>query len=322
MLRATNLTKEYPVRGGENVVQALAGVSLELGEGETLGIVGESGSGKSTLAKLLVRLEDPTSGTVELDGVDLTKLRGKALREQRQRIQMLFQDPYSSLNPRQRVGAILTEVLGVHRLAGDARGRARRVGELLELVGLDPRLAQRYPHELSGGQRQRVGIARALAVEPKVLLLDEPVSALDVSVRAEIMNLLDDLRRDLRLSYVFISHDVSMVRHISDRVAVLYLGRVVELGDWKSVLDQSAHPYTVALGAAVPVPDPTLAEPIHATVIGEVPDPANPPSGCPFHPRCPLAEDVCLRTEPKLLSLRPSHEVACHVAIRDAVPAA
>ncbi|GIH13885.1 ABC transporter ATP-binding protein [Rugosimonospora africana] len=322
MLRATNLTKQYPVRGGDGVVQALAGVSLELAEGETLGIVGESGSGKSTLAKLLVRLEDPTSGTVELDGVDLTTLRGGALREQRRRIQMLFQDPYSSLNPRQRIGAILGEVLAVHRLAGDARGRQRRVGELLDLVGLDPRLTQRYPHELSGGQRQRVGIARALAVEPKVLLLDEPVSALDVSVRAEIMNLLDDLRRDLRLAYVFISHDVSMVRHISDRVAVMYLGRIVEQGDWKSVLDDSAHPYTVALGAAVPVPDPSLAEPIQATVVGEVPDPANPPSGCPFHPRCPLAEDVCLSTDPKLLPLRPNHNVACHVAIRAAVPAA
>ncbi|HEY2674377.1 MAG TPA: oligopeptide/dipeptide ABC transporter ATP-binding protein [Rugosimonospora sp.] len=322
MLRATNLTKQYPVRGTDGVVQALAGVSLELAEGETLGIVGESGSGKSTLAKLLVRLEDPTSGTVELDGVDLTALRGGALREQRRRIQMLFQDPYSSLNPRQRIGGILGEVLAVHRLAGDARGRARRVGELLDLVGLDARLGQRYPHELSGGQRQRVGIARALAVEPKVLLLDEPVSALDVSVRAEIMNLLDDLRRDLRLAYVFISHDVSMVRHISDRVAVMYLGRIVEQGDWKSVLDDSAHPYTVALGAAVPVPDPTVAEPIQATVVGEVPDPANPPSGCPFHPRCPLAEDVCLRTDPRLLPLRPHHDVACHVAIRTAVPAA
>jgi oligopeptide/dipeptide ABC transporter ATP-binding protein len=304
------------------VVHALAGVSLELAEGETLGIVGESGSGKSTLAKLLVRLEDPTSGTVELDGVDLTALRGGPLREQRRRIQMLFQDPYSSLNPRQRIGAILGEVLAVHRLAGDARGRERRIGELLDLVGLDTRLARRYPHELSGGQRQRVGIARALAVEPKVLLLDEPVSALDVSVRAEIMNLLDDLRRDLRLAYVFISHDVSMVRHISDRVAVMYLGRIVEQGGWKPVLDEPAHPYTVALGAAVPVPDPSLAEPIHATVAGEVPDPANPPSGCPFHPRCPLAEDVCRRTDPALLPLRANHDVACHVALRQAAPVA
>jgi oligopeptide/dipeptide ABC transporter ATP-binding protein len=318
MLRATNLTKQYPARGGNGVVHALAGVSLELAEGETLGIVGESGCGKSTLAKLLVRLEDPSSGTVELDGVELTALRGRALREQRRRIQMLFQDPYSSLNPRQRVGAVLGEVLAVHRLAGDARQRERRVAELLDLVGLDANLARRYPHELSGGQRQRIGIARALAVEPKVLLLDEPVSALDVSVRAEIMNLLADLRRDLRLSYLFISHDVAMVRHISDRVAVMYLGRVVEQGGWKAVLDSPAHPYTTALGAAIPVPDPELAQPIEATVLGEVPDPANPPSGCPFHPRCPLVEDVCRRTDPRLLDIRPAHAVACHVAARSA----
>ena len=299
MLRANQLTKEYPVRGGTGVLHALSGVSLELAEGETLGIVGESGCGKSTLAKLLVRLEDPTSGTIELDGVDLTRLRGRALREQRRRIQMLFQDPYSSLNPRQR-----------------------RIADLLDLVGLAPQLAERYPHELSGGQRQRVGIARALAVEPKVLLLDEPVSALDVSVRAEIMNLLATLRRELRLSYLFISHDVAMVRHLSDRVAVMYLGRVVELGDWKSVLDSPLHPYTAALSAAVPVPNPELAQPIQATVVGEVPDPAHPPTGCPFHPRCPLAEDVCRRTDPALLDLRPNHSVACHVAARTAVASA
>jgi oligopeptide/dipeptide ABC transporter ATP-binding protein len=319
MLRATNLTKEYPVRGGDGVVHALTDVSLELGDGETLGIVGESGCGKSTLAKLLVRLEDPTSGTVELDGVDLTALRGRALREQRRRIQMLFQDPYSSLNPRQRVGQTLREVLAVHRLGGDARGRERRVTELLDLVGLGTQLADRYPHELSGGQRQRVGIARALAVEPTVLLLDEPVSALDVSVRAEIMNLLVNLRGELGLSYVFISHDVAMVRHISDRVAVMYLGRVVELGAWKPVLDAPEHPYTSALCAAVPVPNPALAQPIRATVVGEVPDPVNPPAGCPFHPRCPLAEDVCRHTDPSLLELRPGHAVACHVAARAAV---
>jgi oligopeptide/dipeptide ABC transporter ATP-binding protein len=268
------------------------------------------------LAKLLVRLEDPTSGTIELDGVDLTRLRGRALREQRRRIQMLFQDPYSSLNPRQRVGRTLGEVLAVHRLGGDGQARRRRIAELLDLVGLAEQLADRYPHELSGGQRQRVGIARALAVEPKVLLLDEPVSALDVSVRAEIMNLLATLRRELRLSYLFISHDVAMVRHLSDRVAVMYLGRVVELGDWKSVLDTPMHPYTAALSAAVPVPNPELAQAIQATVIGEVPDPVHPPDGCPFHPRCPLAEDVCRRSDPLLLDLRPNHSVACHVAAR------
>ncbi|MFI2652312.1 ABC transporter ATP-binding protein [Micromonospora fulviviridis] len=314
MLTATDLVKQYPVRNGDGVVHALAGVSLTVGDGEALGIVGESGCGKSTLAKLLVRLEDPTSGRVELDGVDLTEMRGPALRRQRRNIQMLFQDPYSSLNPRLRVGQTLGEVLAVHRLA-DGRQRERRVGELLEMVGLGPAFADRYPHELSGGQRQRVGIARALAVEPKVLLLDEPVSALDVSVRAEIMNLLVNLRAELGLSYVFISHDVAMVRHISDRVAVMYLGRVVEIGDWKSVLDNPRHPYTAALCAAVPTPDPELSQPIEATVSGEVPNPAAPPSGCPFHPRCPLAQDDCRRLDPTLLPLPlgSGHQVACHV---------
>ena len=315
MLTATDLVKQYPVRDGRGVVHALAGVSLTLYDGETLGIVGESGCGKSTLAKLLVRLEDPTSGRIELDGVDLTALRGRALREQRRNIQMVFQDPYSSLNPRLRIGQTLGEVLTVHGLA-DGRAAQRRVGDLLEMVGLGASFAARYPHELSGGQRQRVGIARALAVEPKVLLLDEPVSALDVSVRAEIMNLLVRLRRELGLSYVFISHDVAMVRHISDRVAVMYLGRVVEVGDWKSVLDQPRHPYTEALCAAVPVPNPELSQPIEATVSGEVPNPADPPSGCPFHPRCPLAEDVCRRQDPALLPLAADRSVACHVASR------
>ena len=337
MLTATDLVKQYPVRGGEGAVHALAGVSLTVADGETLGIVGESGCGKSTLARMLVRLEDPTSGRVELDGVDLTGLRGAALRRQRRHIQLLFQDPYSSLNPRLRVGPALGEVLAVHRLA-DGRQRERRTGELLEMVGLDAAFGARYPHELSGGQRQRVGIARALAVEPKVLLLDEPVSALDVSVRAEIMNLLRDLRAELGLSYVFISHDVAMVRHISDRVAVMYLGRVVEIGDWRSVLDDPRHPYTSALCAAVPAPDPELSQPIEATVIGEVPNPAAPPSGCPFHPRCPLAQDACRRQDPALVPLAPgsvpmppaaaavpapgdpagrvaAHEVACHVAV-------
>ena len=313
LLRARGLTKDYPIRGG-GVLRALTGISLDLAEGETLGVVGESGCGKSTLAKLLVRLEDPTSGTVELGGVELTALHGRRLREQRRRIQMLFQDPYSSLNPRHTVGRTLAEVLTVHRLPG---GPAR-VAALLDMVGLDAGLAGRYPHELSGGQRQRVGIARALAVEPSVLLLDEPVSALDVSVRAEIMNLLMDLRRELRLSYVFISHDVAMVRQISDRVAVMYLGRVVELGDWKPVLDAPRHPYTAALRGAVPVPDPALTQPIAATVVGEVPDPANPPAGCPFHPRCELVEDVCRSVDPALLELAPRHEVACHVAARSA----
>ncbi|WP_219413501.1 ABC transporter ATP-binding protein [Pseudonocardia nigra] len=316
MLEAIDLVKRFPVRESDAVVHALNGVSLTLAAGETLGIVGESGCGKSTLAKVLVRLEDPTSGRVVLDGVDLTALRGRKLREQRRRIQMVFQDPYSSLDPRQSVGNALEEVLTVHRIGASARDRGRRVVELLDLVGLSEAFAQRLPHEMSGGQRQRVGIARALAVEPRVLLLDEPVSALDVSVRAEVMNLLVHLRTELQLAYVFISHDVAMVRQISDRVAVMYFGRVVEDGGWKDVLDSPLHPYTSGLRGAVPVPDPTLAQPLAATVIGEVPNPVAPPSGCPFHPRCPLAEDVCRTDLPPLEEIRSGHRAACHVAAR------
>ena len=318
ILEAIDLVKRYPVRGSDRVIHALNGVLLTVGAGETVGIVGESGCGKSTLAKLLVRLEERTSGRVLLDGVALTALTGRRLREQRRRIQMVFQDPYSALNPRRTAGSTLDEVLVVHRLAGDATGRQRRTRELLDMVGLPASFAHRFPHEMSGGQRQRVGIARALAVEPQVLILDEPVSALDVSVRAEIMNLLVRLRRDLGLSYLFISHDVAMVRHLSDRVAVMYLGRLVEVGTWIDVLDRPRHPYTRALREAVPIPDPRVAQRIEAAVTGEVPDPARPPSGCSFHPRCPLAEEVCRTTEPRLLDLAPGHAAACHVAARAA----
>jgi oligopeptide/dipeptide ABC transporter ATP-binding protein len=321
MLEAIDLVKRFPVRDSDAVVHALNGVSLTLDAGETLGIVGESGCGKSTLAKVLVRLEDPTSGRVVLDGVDLTALRGRKLREQRRRIQMVFQDPYSSLDPRQSVGGALEEVLGVHRIGATARDRSRRVVELLDLVGLAEAFAQRLPHEMSGGQRQRVGIARALAVEPRVLLLDEPVSALDVSVRAEVMNLLVHLRSELQLAYVFISHDVAMVRQISDRVAVMYFGRVVEDGGWKDVLDAPLHPYTAGLRGAVPVPDPTLAQPLEATVVGEVPNPVAPPSGCPFHPRCPVAEDVCRTDLPLLGEIRPDHRAAATWQAAASLPA-
>ena len=320
MLTATGLIKRYPVRDGAGELTALAGVSLELPSGQTLGVVGESGCGKSTLAKVLVQLEPATAGTVTLDGVQLTGMAGAALRAQRRKIQMVFQDPFSSLNPRQRVGEMLGGVLAVHDLGGGRSGRATRIGELLELVGLDPSFAARFPHEMSGGQRQRVGIARALAVEPSVVILDEPVSALDVSVRAEIMNLLSRLRRELSLSYVFISHDVAMVRHLADRVAVMYLGRIVEIGGWREVIDSAAHPYTQALRRAVPVPDPGERSRITATVHGEVPDPVAPPSGCTFHPRCPVAELICRRDEPRLLPV-PGHDgtdrrVACHVVTR------
>jgi oligopeptide/dipeptide ABC transporter ATP-binding protein len=313
ILRATDLRKDYPVRGSRRPVRALAGVSLELERGETLGVVGESGCGKSTLARLLVRLEQPTAGTVELDGVDLTALSGARLRARRRRIQMVFQDPYASLNPRHRVGEAVEEVLRVHKLTG---GRAR-VNELLEMVGLAPTHAVRYPHELSGGQRQRVSIARSLAAEPAVLILDEAVSALDVSVRAGVMNLLLRLQDELGLGYIFISHDLSMVRHISTRIAVMYLGRIVEVGPWHRVLDEPLHPYTDALRRTMPVPDPELSSrQIDVPIQGEVPNPAAPPAGCPFHPRCPLAEPVCRERRPALAELLAGHLAACHVAAR------
>jgi oligopeptide/dipeptide ABC transporter ATP-binding protein len=316
ILKADDLHKRYPVRGTDLIVNAVNGVTLSLEAGETLGIVGESGCGKSTLARLLVRLEEPTSGQVLLDGVDLGSLGDRAMREQRRKIQLVFQDPYASLNPRRTAGDTLGEVLHVHDLGGDGKGRRERIYRLLDMVGLRRSFAERLPHEMSGGQRQRVGIARALAVEPRVILLDEPVSALDVSVRAEIMNLLAQLRDELGLSYVFISHDVAMVRHLSDRVAVMYLGRVVESGPWKEVVDRPLHPYTSALREAVPVPDPRAAGELEASVAGEVPDPAKPPSGCPFHPRCQLAEERCRTEEPQLEAVRPDHLIACHVVAR------
>jgi oligopeptide/dipeptide ABC transporter ATP-binding protein len=314
MLEALDLVKHFPVRGTDDVVHALDGVSLRLGDRETLGIVGESGCGKSTLAKVLVRLEDADSGSIVLDGVDLGSLRGRELRRQRQRIQMVFQDPFSSLNPRKTIGDAIAEVLRVHGIVKTAAARRDRVAELLQMVGLPTEFFGRLPHELSGGQRQRIGIARALAVGPSVLILDEPVSALDVSVRAEVMNLLSRLQQDLGLSYIFISHDVSMVRQISDRVAVMYLGRIVEEGAWRDVLDTPLHPYTDGLRTAVPVPDPSIDRPLLATVRGEVPDPVHPPSGCTFHTRCPVAEARCAERIPELDEVHTAHEVACILA--------
>jgi oligopeptide transport system ATP-binding protein len=318
MLRLTNVRKCFPVRATGEELWAVDGVSFEVERGEILGIVGESGCGKSTTAKLIVRLEEATSGSIELDGREIVGLPERELGWLRGKAQLVFQDPYASLNPRLRVGAALGEVLRVHRRAARGDRERARVAELLELVGLSGDFADRYPHQLSGGQRQRVGIARALAVEPELLVLDEPLSALDVSVQAEIVNLLKRLRTELGLTYVFISHDLGMVRHLSDRIAVMYLGRVVELGPWDAVADAPLHPYTSALQAAVPVPDPELESTREvASVPGELPDPANPPAGCRFHTRCPLAEETCRQVDPTLERLGPHHDVACHVAARE-----
>ncbi len=320
ILQAEGLVRVYPVRGTGQHLTAVAGVSLTLHRGQTIGIVGESGCGKSTLARLLVRLEEPTSGRIMLDGEDITALGGADLRAVRRRIQLVFQDPYSSLNPRLTVGRTLEEVVSVHRLRPPSE-RWGRVEELLRIVGLSPAVATRYPHQLSGGQRQRIGIARALAVEPEVMVLDEPVSSLDVSVQSGIMNLLAKLRDELGVAYVFISHDLAMVRHISDHIAVMYLGRIVEAGPWEPVSDRPLHPYTQALQQAVPVPDPEIeARRRVVTLTGEVPDPANPPPGCPFHPRCPLAENICRTILPSLDLVAEDHSASCHVIARPTVP--
>jgi oligopeptide transport system ATP-binding protein len=315
IIRATDVVKEYPSRRGP-AVRALRGVSIVLGAGSTLGIVGESGCGKSTLGRLLVGLESPTSGRIELMGrpVDGTTGRGVLARQ----VQLVFQDPFSSLNPRLTVAAALGEVLAVHHLvAGRAEKRAR-VDELLGMVALAPRFGARYPHELSGGQAQRVAIARALAVQPQALVLDEPTSALDVSVRAEVINLLARLQDELGLAYVFISHDLAMVRHISDVICVMYLGKVVESGPYEPVLGAPLHPYTRALADAVPLPDPEVEASRRKSTAGEalVLD-AEPLGGCPYYPRCPLAEEVCRAQVPALLELRPVHFAACHVAARE-----
>lgn len=312
-----DLTRIFPGRKGQGDVQALSDVTLDVARGETVGIVGESGCGKSTLARLLVRLDQPTAGSITLDDTDVTQLSDRAFRRYRREIQMVFQDPFGSLNPRQSVGRTLGEVLSVHGLATGRTQRRARILELLAMVGLGPYFADRLPRQLSGGQMQRVGIARALAVEPSVLVLDEAVSALDVSVQAEVMNLLARMREDLDLTYVFISHDLGMVRHISDRIAVMYLGRIVELGSWKTVSDEPLHPYSVALQHAVPVADPEVEKgEIEAPIKGEVPNPADPPSGCAFHPRCPLAERICSEVRPDLVDTVPGHLVACHVVER------
>jgi oligopeptide/dipeptide ABC transporter ATP-binding protein len=313
LLEVRNLVKHFEV--GKGTVRAVDGVSLSIQRGETLGLVGESGCGKTTTGRCVLLLERPTSGEIIFEGIDLTHLPDAALRKTRRRMQVIFQDPYSSLNPRMTIGQILAEPLKVHGLVKDAKGREARVRELLEQVGLLPQHAKRYPHQLSGGQRQRVGIARALAMEPSLIVCDEPVSALDVSIQAQIVNLLEDLQKRLGLTYLFIAHDLSVVRHISDRVVVMYLGKVVEVADRLALYEDPLHPYTRALLSAVPIPDPNLEAHRERTVLrGEVPSPLAPPSGCVFHTRCPKAVGRCSTETPVLREIRPGHWGACHLA--------
>jgi len=323
VLKAENLVKYYPIKAGVlrrtvGQVKAVDGVSFELYRGETLGIVGESGCGKSTLGRMLMRLEEPTGGKLTFDVVDVYSQTGGDMRRLRRDIQIVFQDPYTSLNPRKTVGDIVGEPFEIHRDVVPKGGRRRRVQELLDLVGLNPEHINRYPHQFSGGQRQRIGIARGVALNPKVIICDEPVSALDVSVQAQVVNLLEKLQNELGLAYIFIAHDLSVVRHISDRVGVMYLGKIVEMGDEDQIYSRPTHPYTQALLSAVPLPDPTLRNIREQIVLtGDVPSPANPPAACRFHTRCWKAQEICSIEEPLLIE-RPdgesAHDSACHFA--------
>ncbi|MEU7107303.1 dipeptide ABC transporter ATP-binding protein [Streptomyces sp. NPDC046215] len=326
LLKVEGLVKHFPITKGllrrqVGAVQAVDGITFDVRQGETLGVVGESGCGKSTMGRLITRLLEPTGGRVEFEGRDITHLGVAAMRPMRRDVQMIFQDPYSSLNPRHTVGTIVGAPFKLQRITPEG-GIKQEVQRLLALVGLSPEHYNRYPHEFSGGQRQRIGIARALALKPKLVVADEPVSALDVSIQAQVVNLLDDLQSELGLTYMIIAHDLSVIRHVSDRIAVMYLGKLVELTDRKSLYDKPMHPYTKALLSAVPVPDPRRrTERATATpgggggrilLTGDVPSPISPPSGCRFHTRCWKATEVCKQQEPPLVALEPGHQVACH----------
>ncbi len=316
LLQVRHLVKYFPIKKGVfrrtvGWVKAVDDVSFDVYEGETLGLVGESGCGKTTTALTILRLEEPTKGQVIFDGKDITKLKRRDMRKMRKGMQIIFQDPYSSLDPRMKVKDIIAEGMLSHNML-NGHERYKRVGELLERVGIPPKYMDRFPHEFSGGQRQRVGIARALALEPKIIMCDEAVSALDVSIRSQIINLLKDLQNEFKLTYLFIAHDLSVIKYISDRVAVMYLGKIVEIADKKSLFDEPLHPYTQALISAVPVPNPDYKKK-RIVLQGDVPSPADPPKGCRFHPRCFKAMDICSNVEPKLVEVKPGHFVACHL---------
>jgi oligopeptide/dipeptide ABC transporter ATP-binding protein len=311
LVEISDLIKHFPA-SGKQMVRAVDGVSFTINRGETLGLVGESGCGKTTIGRTILRLIEPTGGRICFDGRNLLELNRTEMRELRRRMQIIFQDPYSSLNPRMRIGDIIGEPLAIHK-TGDRRERRDRVAELLTVVGLDPDYAGRYPHEFSGGQRQRIGIARALALNPDFIVADEPVSALDVSVQAQVVNLLQDLQEQLGLTYLFISHGLAVVKHISSRVGVMYLGKLVELAPAENIYAKPVHPYTQALLAAIPVPDPSAKKNDFQRLSGDVPTPINPPSGCRFHPRCPHVMERCRFEEPEFTEKSPGHFTACHL---------